>query len=146
MQSNKERNLEPGCRVNLMEIVMRECISFRPLRVSLAVSIGLLGLWSGTAAAAAGNAEAGAKKALYCAMCHGTDGNTTITGTPRLAGQSVEHFTAKMAAYRSGSFCHPMMGILNSGLNDQDIADMGAFYASQKPQDALKPYTSPMLK
>ena len=126
---------------------MRQCKSFRSLPVGLAVIIGLLGLWSGTAAAA-GNAEAGSKKSLYCATCHGTDGNTTITGTPRLAGQSVEHFTAKMKAYKSGkvNYYHPMMAILTNGLNDQDIADIGAFYASQKPQDALKPYTSPMVK
>jgi cytochrome c553 len=139
--------MKPGYRVNLKELVMSYCKSFGSLRAGLAVIMGLSGLWSGTAAAAAGNAEAGARKTLYCAMCHGKDGNTTITGTPRLAGQSVEHFAARMAAFKSGkAVCHPMMGILNSGLSDQDIADMGAFYASQKPQDALKPYTSPMLK
>lgn len=126
---------------------MRQCKSFRSSRVGLAVIMGLLGLWSGTAAAVTGNAEAGAKKSLFCATCHGTDGNTTITGTPRLAGQSVEHFTAKMKVYKSGKVIyHPMMAILTNGLSDQDIADMGAFYASQKPQNALKPYTSPMMK
>lgn len=126
---------------------MSHCKSFRSPRVGLVVIMGLLGLWSGVAAAVTGNAEAGAKKTLFCATCHGIDGNTTITGTPRLAGQSVEHFTAKMKVYKSGKVVyHPMMAILTNGLSDQDIADMGAFYASQKPQNALKPYTLPILK
>lgn len=111
----------------------------------LALAVGLLGLWSG-AAVAAGDAVAGAKKSQFCATCHGADGNTTITGTPRLAGQSVEHFTERMKAYKSGKVVyHPMMALLTNGLNDQDVADLAAFYASQKPQPGLKPYSSPVL-
>lgn len=111
----------------------------------LAMAISVVGLWSAPAAAA-GDAVAGAKKTMFCSTCHGVDGNATITGTPRLAGQSVEHFTEKMKIYKSGKVVyHPMMALLTLGLNDQDIADMAAFYASQKPQDSLKPYSSPML-
>jgi cytochrome c553 len=51
-----------------------------------------------------------------------------------------------MKTYKSGKVIyHPMMALLTNGLNDQDIADMAAFYASQKPQDSLKPYSSPAL-
>jgi len=114
-------------------------------RLPLIVVIGVVGLWSGTATAG-GDAAAGAKKTMFCSTCHGVDGNATITGTPRLAGQSVEHFTNKMKTYKSGKVIyHPMMALLTNGLNDQDIADMAAFYASQKPQDSLKPYSSPAL-
>lgn len=100
---------------------------------------------SGGAALAAGNAAEGAKKAQFCAGCHGPDGNYTHTGTPRLAGQSEAQFVAKIKNYRSGAkgFYHPMMAILVNGLNDQDIADLGAFYASQKVEPSLKPYRPP---
>lgn len=112
---------------------------------ALAVTIGVVGSWSGLATAA-GDAAAGAKKTMFCSACHGVDGNATLTGTPRLAGQSVEHFTNKMKIYKSGKVVyHPMMALLTLGLSDQDIADMAAFYASQKPQDSLKPPSSPSL-
>lgn len=107
----------------------------------LAITLALAG---GTALAA-GNPAEGAKKAQYCAGCHGPDGNYTHTGTPRLAGQSEAQFIAKMKNYRAGAkgFYHPMMAILVNGLNDQDIADLGAFYASQKVEPSLKPYRPP---
>lgn len=122
---------------------MKLQFSVRSLR--LALVIGVLGLYGGTAVAE-GDAAAGAKKTMFCSTCHGVDGNATYTGTPRLAGQSVEHFTNKMKTYKSGKVLyHPMMALLTNGLNDQDIADMAAFYASQKPHDSLKPYSSPIL-
>lgn len=114
-----------------------------PFRIGSAVLVGLLALW-GTTAAAAGNAAEGAKKAQFCAACHGPDGNFTHTGTPRLAGQSAEQFVKKMQAYKSGQrLYHPMMAMLTNGLNDQDVADLGAFYAAQKVEPSLKPYRPP---
>lgn len=113
--------------------------------LSLALAASVLSAWGGVAVAQ-GDAAAGAQKSQFCATCHGVDGNTTITGTPRLAGQSVEHFTEKMKTYKSGKVLyHPMMALLTNGLNDQDVADLAAYYASQKPQPGLKPYSSPML-
>lgn len=98
----------------------------------------------GSAALGAGNAAEGAKKSQFCAGCHGPDGNFTHTGTPRLAGQTEAQFVAKMQAYRSGkSLYHPLMAILVNGLNDQDVADLGAFYAAQKVEPSLKPYRPP---
>src|SRR5262249_677104 len=48
------------------------------------VSIGT-GAW-------AADLEAGRRKAEACATCHGPDGNSTVPGTPSLAGQPV-YFT-----------------------------------------------------
>jgi cytochrome c553 len=116
------------------------------LRLGLIFAAGLVNLWSGPVAAA-GDAAAGEKKAYFCSTCHGADGNSTITGTPRLAGMNARQFAAKMKAYKSGkAMVHPMMAILTNGLNDQDVADLAAFYASRKPEDSLKPYVSPSMK
>jgi cytochrome c553 len=116
------------------------------LRLGLTLAAGLVAFWSGTVAAA-GDVAAGEKKAYFCSTCHGADGNSTITGTPRLAGMSVKQFTDKMKAYKSGKIAyHPMMAVLTNGLNDQDVADLAAFYASRKPEDSLKPYVSPSMK
>ena len=114
--------------------------------LSLVLAAEIACLWS-SAAAAAGDVAAGEKKAYFCSTCHGADGNATITGTPRLAGMDVKVFTEKMKTYKSGKVIyHPMMAILTNGLSAQDIADLAAFYASRKPEDSLKPYSSPLLK
>lgn len=113
------------------------------LRYGLALLVGLLALGS-SAVGAGGNAAEGAKKAQFCAGCHGPDGNFTHTGSPRLAGQSEADFIKKMQAYKSGQrLYHPLMAVLSSGLKDQDIADLGAFYAAQKVGPGLKPYQPP---
>lgn len=116
------------------------------LVLALGMAAGLAGLWCSTAAAA-GDAVAGERKAYFCSTCHGADGNATVTGTPRLAGMNVKQFTSHLKAYKSGKVVsHPMMAILTNGLNDQDIADLAAFYASRQPEDSLRPYVSPSLK
>jgi cytochrome c553 len=111
------------------------------LRTSLLVLGSVLSLVGG-AVQAAGNVEEGAKKARFCADCHGPTGNYTHTGTPRLAGQSEAAIVAKIKNFRAGhQIYHPMMAIMTSGLNDQDLADLGAYFAAQKVEPSLKPYT-----
>ncbi len=113
------------------------------LGFSLMLLAGMLAM-SAPPALGAGNAAEGAKKAQFCAGCHGPDGNFTHTGTPRLAGQTEAQFVAKMKAYRSGkSLYHPLMAILVNGLSEQDVADLGAYYAAQKVEPSLKPYRPP---
>lgn len=93
---------------------------------------------------AAGDVAKGGKLALYCAYCHGADGNSTYTGTPRLAGQSPEAFAAKMKLYKNNQkVYHPMMGFLVGGLTDRDIQDLAAFYAAQAVNQSLQPYAGP---
>lgn len=108
--------------------------AFHPWKIGAALLLGLLAIWSETAAG--GDAAAGENKALFCATCHGLDGNTTNTGTPRLAGQPEAHFISRMKHYKAGrQVYHPMMALLTNGLTDQDIADLAAFYASRKPAE-----------
>lgn len=96
--------------------------------------LGLLAL-AGEVVAAGGDTGAGEAKAMYCASCHGLAGNPSEAGVPRLAGVSPGGFAAKMKRYRTGSRAgHPLMNILTQGLTDQDVADLGAFYAAQAPK------------
>ncbi len=122
---------------------MKHGYMHKPLVLGSALLLGTLTLW-GTPADAAGNAEAGAKKAMFCSGCHGADGNLTHTGTPRLAGQSEADLVAKLKLYKSNQkIYHPMMAFLTGGLNDQDIQDLAAFYAKQPVRQSLQPYTGP---
>jgi hemoglobin len=96
--------------------------------------IGAFTLFAATSAAAAGNAQAGSTKSMFCAACHGIDGNVPYLST-RLAGQSTARFHDSMMGFKAGRRVHPVMNILTLGLSEQDIRDLGMFYASQKPAD-----------
>jgi cytochrome c553 len=110
---------------------MKPHVAKRSMLVGTALLLAGLA-FSGAVAAAAGDAAAGAKKSAYCAYCHGVDGNATHAGTPRLAGQPAANFITKMQQYKSNKqMYHPVMAFLVTGLNDQDVRDLAAYYASQ---------------
>lgn len=94
--------------------------------------IGAISLLAATTAGAAGNAQAGSAKAMYCAGCHGVDGNVAYISA-RLAGQSTARFNDGLMAFKAGRRFHPVMNILSYGLTQQDMEDMAMFYAAQKP-------------
>ena len=78
---------------------------------------------------AAGNIEAGKKKAASCNTCHGEDG-VGINPTPPLAGLTEEYFTRQMNAYKTGKRENAMMEAFARPLSDKDLADMAAYYAA----------------
>jgi cytochrome c553 len=119
---------------------MKYRFAHQPLLLGAALLLSASGFCGG-AFAAGGDAAAGAKSAMYCAYCHGVDGNSTHTGTPRLAGQSVDSFVAKMKVYKSNQkVFHPMMAFLTGGLSDKDVLDLAAFYAQQPVRSSAVPY------
>ena len=96
--------------------------------------IGAIALLGVTTAGATGSTESGSTKSLFCAACHGLDGNATYASA-RLAGQSTARFQASLKDYKEGKRLHPVMNILSLGLNEQDVQDLAMFYAAQKPHD-----------
>ncbi|MDX1552361.1 MAG: cytochrome c [Marinobacter sp.] len=91
-------------------------------------------------AATAADAEAGKAKAAVCAACHGKNGIAAIPGYPNLAGQNEQYLVAALKAYknkqRSGGQSAVMQGQA-TGLSDEDIANLAAYYASM-PADGGK--------
>ena len=84
---------------------------------------------------AAGDAAAGKGKAATCAGCHGMNGKAMVPTYPSLAGQNAAYLEGALKAYktqeRKGYQAAIMYGMA-AALSDQDIADIAAFYASQK--------------
>ncbi len=78
-----------------------------------------------------GNAEAGAAKSATCAACHGMDGNSPAPNWPKLAGQHADYSTRQAAMIRDGHREVLEMMPFVQGLSDQDLADIGAYYATQ---------------
>lgn len=81
----------------------------------------------------AADPEAGRRKAEPCKSCHGADGNTTIPGTPSLAGQPTVFTHWQLIKYRDGRRKDPQMSPFAANLSDADMADLAAFYAAQRP-------------
>lgn len=86
-------------------------------------------------AVAAGDAGAGKAKVAVCAGCHGMNGKAMVPNYPSLAGQNAAYIEGALKAYkaqeRKGYQAAIMYGMA-AALSDQDIADIAAFYASQK--------------
>src|SRR5262245_3765784 len=82
----------------------------------------------------AADIEAGRRKAEPCAACHGSDGNSTIPGTPSLAGQPVFFTHWQLIKYRDGRRKDPQMSPFAANLSDEDMADLAAYFQAQRPK------------
>lgn len=71
---------------------------------------------------------AGRLAARQCSGCHGRLGLAEIPNAPNLAGESSMYITTQLIAFRDGTRVHDQMSIIAKGLNDQDIADLAAWF------------------
>jgi cytochrome c553 len=95
--------------------------------VSLLLTLGITGL-----AQAAGDAAAGQGKVVVCGACHNADGNSAIPNFPKLAGQGERYMLKQLNDIKLGARPIVEMTGLLDNLSDQDLADISAYYASQK--------------
>ena len=102
------------------------------MRRAVLTSVGVVALfWGFGVAYAAGDVQAGKAKAVLCAACHGQDG-AGIAPSPALAGESEEQIVKALKDYKSGARVSADMKPWASMLSDQDISNLGAYYASLK--------------
>lgn len=92
-----------------------------------------IGLCLPLSAIAAGNADAGAKKADTCKACHGEAGANPIQPDyPVLAGQHYDYLVAALNQYKSGKRKNASMNGFAAALKPEDIHDLAAYFSSQK--------------
>jgi cytochrome c553 len=117
---------------------MNKVLSFLIATVALGVSMS---------AARAQDAKAGEKKAAMCIGCHGIPGYQAsfpeIHKVPMISGQGAKYIVASLAAYKKGERKHPTMKAISASLSDQDMADLGAFYAAQAAPAPSAPLPAP---
>lgn len=79
-----------------------------------------------------GDAKAGETKNAMCIGCHGIHGYQAsfpeIYKVPKISGQNAKYIAAALNAYKKGERKHPSMRGIAESLNDQDIADLAAYY------------------
>jgi len=96
--------------------------------------VGLLLACSIAAGSAfAGDAAQGQQKSAVCLACHGMAGNSTNPEWPNLAGQPETYVVAQLKAFKEGTRVNPLMTPMAVGLSEQDMQDLGAYFAQQTP-------------
>ncbi|WP_095110291.1 cytochrome c [Pseudomonas sp. Irchel 3E20] len=102
------------------------------LIVSLLLTLGITGIANAAGENVKGDAAAGQAKAAVCGACHGPDGNSMAPNFPKLAGQGEKYLTKQLHDIKSGKRTVLEMTGLLTNLSDQDMADISAYFASQK--------------
>jgi cytochrome c553 len=67
-----------------------------------------------------------------CVACHGADGNSAVPTFPKLAGQHSSYTSKQLHDFKSGARVDPVMTAQAKTLSDVDIANVSAYFASQK--------------
>ena len=81
-------------------------------------------------AIAGGNATAGKEKSAACAACHGPEGMSPTPQFPNIAGQYEDYLYQALKDYKSGARNNAIMAGTVATLNDQDMQDLAAYFAS----------------
>ena len=117
-------------------------------KVALVVGLyfGLNLVFAGNAQAATGDAEAGQAKAAVCAACHGTNGNSPSDMYPKIGGQHEAYLLKQLQDYKLAADTGGAEGRNNAimsaqvmFLNEQDLADLAAYFASQPAEGGEAP-------
>jgi cytochrome c553 len=95
---------------------------FAVLSIALALPMGLQ----------AGDPARGQQLSQTCAACHGSDGNSVNPEWPKIAGQHAEYIHKQLMDYKSGRRENALMAGQVANLDEQDMRDLGAFYARQQ--------------
>ena len=86
------------------------------------------------AALAAADKAAGATAAqATCVACHAADGTSPDPTVPHMAGQSAFAIFKELRDYKDGARVNDVMSPIAQSLDDKQMADVAAYYASLKP-------------
>jgi len=101
------------------------------LLVSLLLTLGITGA-ANAAEPIKGDAAAGQAKTAVCGACHNPDGNSLAPNFPKLAGQGEKYLEKQLHDIKSGKRTVLEMTGLLAAFSDQDLADIAAYFSSQK--------------
>lgn len=103
-------------------------------RQFLSHAVSALALAAFTAVAAhAADTAAGKAKAEVCAGCHGANGISQTENIPSLAGQPDQFLQWQLVFFRSGSRKNEQMQQIVEEINNEDIRNLGAYFAQLTP-------------
>jgi cytochrome c553 len=97
------------------------------------------------AASPAADLDAGKKKAELCIGCHGENGISQMENIPSLAGQPDQFIQWQLVFFRSGARKNEQMQPIAEQVDNDDIRNLGAYFASLTPPKSTKPDDNPDL-
>jgi cytochrome c553 len=77
-------------------------------------------------------AKGQASATAVCAACHTSDGSRGSPANPIIQGQHPEYLVKQLVEFKSGKRDNPIMKGMAATLNDADIKNVSAFYASKQ--------------
>jgi len=90
-----------------------------------------------------GNAVAGNAKVWLCTGCHSIPDYRAdyplVYKVPMIGGQNAAYIATALAEYKKGERKHPTMRSIAGSLSDQDMADIGEYYAAQTASSPINP-------
>jgi len=98
----------------------------------------LLGAITSGSLAHAADSAAGKEKAELCAGCHGDNGISQMDNIPSLAGQQDQFIQWQLVYFRAGSRKNEQMQPVVEQINNEDIRNLGAYFASLTPPKGPK--------
>ena len=107
------------------------------MKIKLLVAVFSLMLGVSTSAIAGGDAAAGEAKAAPCFGCHMPDGNSVVDQFPKIAGQHEKYTVKQLSEFKSMKRKNDIMLGMAAALTDEDMADLGAYFASKAPTPAV---------
>jgi cytochrome c553 len=93
----------------------------------------------------AADLAAGKEKAELCAGCHGENGISQTENIPSLAGQPDQFIQWQLVFFRSGARKNEQMQPIVEQITNEDIRNLGAYFASLAPPMSSKPDDNPDL-
>src|SRR6476659_3988637 len=93
----------------------------------------------------AADIAAGKEKAELCVGCHGENGISQMENIPSLAGQPDQFIQWQLVIFRGGVRKNEQMQPIVAHINNDDIRNLGAYFASLAPPKADKPDDDPDL-
>jgi len=96
-------------------------------------------------AAQAADVAAGKEKAELCVACHGDAGISQTENIPSLAAQPDQFIQWQLVFFRAGARKNEQMQPIVEQLDNDDIRNLGAYFASLEPPKASKPDDNPDL-
>jgi cytochrome c553 len=93
----------------------------------------------------AADIAAGKEKAEICAGCHGDNGISQTENIPSLAGQPDQFIQWQLVFFRAGTRKNEQMQPIVEQIDNADIRNLGAYFASLSPPKAPEADPDPAL-
>jgi cytochrome c553 len=127
---------------DMIQFELWECITIIRIQYNIATCLVAVALLATTTAYASesadvfkqrigsGNPVEGKSKSSLCQSCHGEEGLSLEDVIPNLAGQYSQYIVNELRNFQSGARKNPIMGTMAKTINDEDLADIAAYFAS----------------